>query len=112
MSAIGHNRQVCGVSSCSRQWFHTFASDTRPPITRSRVLLDDLRGSFLPISQASLSGVRSPMTCGGGLPTPASAAARKRTTFTKSYRCNNSYGENFAHDLKLVGVTTSQKACR
>jgi hypothetical protein len=41
MSAIGHNRQVCGVSSCSRQWFHTFASDTRPPITRSRVLLDD-----------------------------------------------------------------------
>jgi hypothetical protein len=29
---------------------------------------------------------------------------RNQVTFTKSRRCNNSSGENFAHDLKLVGI--------
>src|SRR4029077_10829531 len=92
MSAIGHNRQVCGVSSCSRQWFHTFASDTRPPITRSRVLLDDdgdarraLRGIVLADQSGELIRCwKRPMICGGGLPTPASAAARLLGQFGKA----------------------------
>jgi hypothetical protein len=114
MSAIGHNRQVCGVSSCSRQWFHTFASDTRPPITRSRVLLDDDGGC-----PAGTEGDRScrsvrraypvleaPHDLGWWSSNPGKHGCPQtnQVTFTKSCRCNNSSGENFTHDLKLVGV--------